>query len=483
MELSMEQLLKIENDRKILEFRFAYKDTPVWPFVRFCALQSLQMNTLQKPGKYRNSASAVRDSFLSKLGSGIVKNPFFSARKPIMFLYGCGGNVSDETGRIYNRIFDDFAGLYQHSTYVLDCTDRDIAKKSRLKKHYTYLMDSAVHSMVETGSTDPKDVAMAGRFLQYLNKRMLPFTLTHSQIENIRQLVLLYSKKIKYQDMFYRRLFQWVHPEIVFIEDGCYGERNAYLCKVLSELKIPSAEIQHGWIGAQHIAYNYGKTIRESREYRTYMPDYYCGMADYWLEQISAPVKKICFGNPAFWTKYNQFYKRSKEREEERKKKTILWLGFENDTRNMEVLREFLTLTQGEFQILLRNHPLLKEKSDPLYKNLLRNHPNLLMDKSQTVYEAFTESDYVVSEVSTAIYEALAFGKQVFVYQSALSRHFGMTEVAAGFKDAKQLSVILSDHKTCEKKKETVHKETFFAMQWKRNYSNFLKECTGINFK
>lgn len=82
MELSMEQLLEIENDRKILEFRFSYKDTPVWPFVRFCALQSLQMNTLQKPGKYRNSASAVRDSFLSKLGSGIVKNPFFSARKP-----------------------------------------------------------------------------------------------------------------------------------------------------------------------------------------------------------------------------------------------------------------------------------------------------------------------------------------------------------------------------------------------------------------
>ncbi len=482
MELNMERLLEIENDRQLLKFRFAYKDTLVWPFIRFCTLQSLQLNELQKPGGNGGSTSFAGNCFWTKIGNGIVKNPFFSGRKPIMFLYGCGGNVTDEQGKIYNRIFDGFAGLYADKTYILDRTERDIAKKAVLKKHYTYLTDCAVDYMVETVNTDPKDMEMAGQLLKYLKKIMSPYTLTHSQAETIRQLILLYSKKIKYQDIFYRNLFRLVRPKVVFIEDGCYGERNAYLCKLLSEMKIASAEIQHGWIGARHIAYNYGQLIRQNREYQTYMPDYYCGMAEYWLKQIRVPVKKVCLGNPTFWTNYEKYYTKSKQAENARSEKTILWLGFEDDRLNMDVLRDFLMRSQGKYQILLRNHPLLRERSDLLYKNLIRNAPNLRVDSSQTVYEAFTRCDYVVSEASTAIYEALAFGKQVFVYQSELSRHYGMAELGTGFEDAGRLAELLLDTRALEPEQEACYRELFFSSKWKKNYSHFLNICTGSNY-
>lgn len=479
MNFDVTSLIEIENDHKFLEYRFAYKDIPVWPFVRWNVFEYMKYNLLPLHG---NKSQGLSKGILSNdnIGSmmrkalyGVINFPFFSKKKSIMFLYGCTANVVDENGELYNRCFDEFVKIYPDNTYVLECGERDIGKRSQVSKHYSYWIDKVIDNLAYKMEPDGRDVKMADSFLNYLLKKLsMPYTLDNMQVKLIRHIILFYSKKVKYQDIFYRKLFQFIKPKIVFLEDGCYGERNAYLCKILKELKITSAEIQHGIAPGQ--AYNYGELIRESREYSQYMPDYYCGMSDLWLNQINANVKKVCLGNPEFWKKYNKFYEKSKAMENIRTKKTILWLPFIDERMDMDLLESFLKNARAVYHILLRHHPLLKGR-EKHYRNLVSKYQELEVDNSATVYDALVESDFVVSDDSTVIYEALAFEKRVFVCDCPQSHYAGTIKYGECFKSANELLELLNvSRKYGIQDKEAVG-EQFFAKQWENNYKAFIK--------
>ena len=483
MSLDIHQLLSIEDDKNILEFRYKYKNTLIWPFIRYSVMYVILSNELvnnnTKPimTKYhKTSEFNITQSVLKRIYA-LIKNPFFSFDKSIMFLYGCTGNVLDSNGIIYNRIFDEFVKIYGESTYVLDCSDRDLLKKSLVKKHYSCMIDSVINVLVSKTKAEIDDINTANQFLKYLKSKISPNYLTSAQWSHIKETLLMYSKKIKFQDEFYRTLFRFIHPKIVFIEDGCYGERNAYLCKLLKEEGIISAEIQHALIGETHPAYNYGEAVRTSIEYKKYMPDYFCGMSDYFMSLINAPVKKYCIGNPIFYEQYRKLYEKSKLEEKNRTQKVILWLGFDDVTQNLELLNNFLLLSKLDYKIIVRIHPMLYSRDKIYYKKMCEKYSVLSIDfnsESHSIYEAFVKCDYIVSEYSTVIYEAKAFGKKVFIYNSKVARYHKMYLLGEFFTNAEELLELLQKDNNFDN--IGIEKQQYFDKHWKRNYKAFIKE-------
>ncbi len=480
-EASLAQLLEIENDSRILEYRYAYKNTPVWPFIRFGVYRSLTSNVLygepeKKAKRTVKKADQPDGRRLRQYLAAFLKNPFFSSRKPIMHIYSNLGNVPDTDGTIYNRCFDEYVKLYPNRTYVLEYPERDILCKSQVAKHYKYLYDRAVLAGMKKEKPAAADVAAAEAFLAFLKEKIpAPFFLTNEQWGAVKNEILYWSMRIRYDDRFYRALFCRVKPRIVFIEDGCYGQRNAYLCKVCSELGIVSAEIQHGSVHRNHEAYNYGELLRSSREYRMYLPDYYCGYGSYWLQEINVPVKKVCFGNETFASHYARNYERSLAAAEKRTRQTILWIAFEDNKENIRFLSSFLELSGTKYRILLRLHPLRKERFADTYAQLCRKYPNLEMDSSGNVYEGFVKSDDVVACDSTTIFEALAFGKRVLVYANRAARWLGMTGVGEEFSSPEQLLALLSEQARFDGALREVDREKYFSLRFKENYRAFIR--------
>lgn len=463
----IEEILAFENSSNVLEYRYQYKNTLIWPFIRYNIIHEICYKAAGLPSP-KQSADIVPFSAQTFIRRNIAGNPFLSSKKDIMFLYsGLSSNIKLENGKWFNRLFDYYYEQNPKDTYMLENAGC-LPYQKRTASHVKYMdfINFIINNKVKDKEASTSDRNTCGKFITYLRNN-IPFRMSITFWNSISQLILYYAVTIPYQRQIYQRLFQYVQPKVVFVEDGCYGAGNACIFEILHSLKIKSIELQHGWIGKNHEAYNYSDLLCQSKEYRKYMPSAIGLFGSFWSEQIRVPIKKYILGNPHF-TCNSQSVNTEKKQEN-----YILFIASIQYPSYIKLFDSLLPKLGQDHFIEFRLHPNFKKESR-LFRKYCR-YKNFIINSEGSLYEAFNRCEYVTGDMSTALFEAAAFGKKVLICKNPSSNYYNTDQLWPSYKNADEFLEIIQ-------KEEFDHSigNHLFSIDWKKNYHLLLKK-SGVN--
>ena len=125
-----------------------------------------------------------------------------------------------------------------------------------------------------------------------------------------------------------------------------------------------------------------------------------------------------------------------------------------------------------KYKIVYKLHP----KESKIYNKYLEyfaGFNNIQVVKDRDIYELMAQCEVIVGECSTALFEALLYTENIFVYESIHSRLVIPKELGTWFKDESELYNLLVTG-TCNNQIKDY--KTFWEPNWKQNYLNLLKK-------
>jgi hypothetical protein len=219
----------------------------------------------------------------------------------------------------------------------------------------------------------------------------------------------------------YRSFITGKKPKIIFLEDASYGN-NAPILLAAKDNNIKVIELQHGFVNNEHIAYNLGNGISGVGEIARYFPDYYFAYGRFWSNSINIPSIRLSIGNPFLTQSVSKFESIGHKSESGR---TILFLS---SGVTIKETNDFLTAlapvsdVKG-YRIVFRPHPSESKSVVGRYKPAL--DLGMSVSTNSSLYADIASASIVIGELSTALFEALAFSnKRCYLLWSSFTKSY-----------------------------------------------------------
>jgi len=475
--MRLEDLLKLETE-ELLKFKFQNENVLMWPFVRY----SIFSKILQKYNDY-NTPHASREKLdmldiVSYFKATLKYNPYKYNNYAIVFFTTALDNTFKINSKYFNRVYDYFGLEYQNSTLILEDSGR---RKYRLPIYFkNYASNDYVRILISArakfDSWGYKDREKIYSFIKYI-REIFGSYLDLNDIQKIQNTLININRRLYFINMFYKKLFLKLKPQIIFINCASYGGEG-YLIKIAKDMGIKVGEFQHGLISNQHPAYNYSSIICNSSEYKRYLPDYILTYGRYWVENIKHPAKKIIIGNPHFDAMLNRC--NNNILKENNAIFTIMIVSQGIITNKFVEIAKTLSrmLKKSDYSIIFRLHPGEVPFEDR-YKSLYLI-PSISISKNGDIYDLIYQSDAIIAYNSTTIFEALPFNKPIFILDDKGSRESIPNDIGIWFKSVEELVQKIKNLGESGIK-FNYNINYYWADNWKSNYRAFIKEEIGIN--
>ena len=300
-------------------------------------------------------------------------------------------------------------------------------------------------------------IELLSSFLSFISS---PFvTLSHRDLENLESLKPLtdyltakifrrLACKYFYQYHIYRFFFKHYLKPCTAILVPAYGREAIVLS--LKSLGVKVIELQHGAITSKHYGYSYIKnTVKKSG------PDYLLVYGQYWIDRLQNAA------NTADNIKImgsHEFHMSDKDSSMEVAKKGFTQVLFISQLRNRSIILKSYNRVREEFN------------ANQSIKCVYRPHPResslgLAEHSRETIYEALAISDIIVGVYSTAMYQAIAIGKDVICLRAEGSSELDNVYLSKYIKFADstdQLIDIIHDMINCHYIKSTCATDYIF---------------------
>jgi hypothetical protein len=233
--------------------------------------------------------------------------------------------------------------------------------------------------------------------------------------DGITQEVLKRASRAQYDEAEFKSLLDRIHPRRIYIEEAAYGHYAGYN-RLAHERGIEVAELQHGWIGASHAAYNYGRAWFDT-PLTSSLPDTLLTFGHYWGENLRFPGKTVPTGKPLL-----EFAAESARPYTERPHRLLIVSSvYEHEklTAAAALLRQLLP---ASWEIALRPHPSERAEAETQFANVLSR--GISIDQELDVNASISSSRAVVGMVSTVLFEALPLGVHIGVIETGLAEFY-----------------------------------------------------------
>lgn len=453
----LDQLLEIENDKELYNYKFLYFDTLMYPFIRFDLLQ----RAIDEHSETTDISRAKKINFLETVNylyKSVAFRPKRKIHAPILFFGGDVANI--KTGDAYfNRLNELFANTFADNSILIENSYNYSYKRPRTfaKVYANDYIKLRANLKSKFSKTNKIDLEQIDSFISYLKNRFNYKFKSEGIWNELKTTLQLYAKRLKYLTNEYIRLFQKINPKIILLQCACYGEMPIILAARYLNIKI--VEYQHGLISLSHPAYNYSNKI--SKSYIKYLPDTFLTYGKYWSENLRIPTRIIEIGNPFL----EQTLRLSKKVE---KLDQILYASSVMNPKKIvqDVLLLNDTLKKHKISVVFRPHPSEHERLSNIYKPIC--DAGIKIDKAP-IYETLAKSKFVISEFSTIMFEAIPFDCVIFTINSPLSQMYDIKifKLVDNMEDV--VKNILS---------ETIKKyesDFFWTKGWQDNYIRFIK--------
>jgi hypothetical protein len=466
----------------------------MWPSVRVALIYATLFEAYKQSDPFAKRERLGLKGYGSYIFQTITKNPFTASKSNgstiVMFASGIANVLRGD--KYVNRLHDLLASQHLSEALLIEDSCRKRYSRPRAYSNLRYHDLIPILSVLESKFTfsNSGDEATIREFVSFLKSR-LSWSLSQHAWTEIDRTLRSRSKRLSAFHRYYDWLFERLRPELVFVEDGSYGPRG-YIFKWAKKRGITTAELQHGLVSHNHPAYNYGPAILSSTEYREYLPDHLLIYGPYWARKINTPSKKEIIGNPNL-SQYLAEVTRPPSKA--RKKKVVMLIsGGLNPEGIRRIAKDLRTILDSEkYEICVRPHPGEVPVAEKRYGELERNGTRIdlsselerngtRIDLSSDMYGSLVEADLVAGDVSTALFEAVSFGKRVFILDDPYTLLHVDRNTFPMFKSASELASLIADGNGLQMPSPAL----YWAEDWQQNYANFIaaalhRKGKGVN--
>ncbi len=482
----LDNLLEIENNQEIFNFRFSYNNFPIWFLVRWDILfKSIsQKKNLEKP-HYTNKLPVLNTHF-SIITDSLRKNPFIYKQNIDLIIFNLSNSFREikKDNLLFNKEYDYFLEDID-SSILIENFHKKLFEENSLKRLYEnklfynniIFLEKFLNFNFDFNLVNFfKDYKIIKAFIKFLKSKK-EFDFSEDFYNKIFHSLIKYRNKIEFTSSVYKKLLISLKPKCIMVRAACYGGQNTFLIKTAKDLNIKVIEFQHGAFSKIHPAYNYGQVFFNNKEYQQYLPDYLLTYGEYWNQQIKLPFKKISIGNP-----YLEEYLKETIKIKELKSNKILIISQGSHSSDFVNLTLELSekLKDKNFEILFRPHPGEINFKDR-YKILLNNSNISICKEEQNILDLINSADYLITMYSTSVFEALPFNKKIILIDNEYSKFYIPEEIGLRFKNSQEIfEFLIKDNKNIYN--EINDFKDYLKINWKENYKKFLTEEIGISF-
>ena len=393
-----------------------------------------------------------------------------SKQYDILFFSNNIYNTCKRDGKYYNWHCDDYAELFREQTFVFEKSQKFNVSRPRLLKNianYDILfIKNRIHSKIVR--IHPKDVQTIIQLLNFLENSYIS-DISETKLLEIKSRLHFFAKRIDYEIKQYKKIFEKIKPKIIFFDSPSYDGNN-HIINLAKHMGITTCELQHGFVNKNHMAYNYSEKIILNGEFLNIFPEFFLTFGEYWANEIRTVSKIITLGSPKI-----QGY-RKEDKEHLQSKKKIVFMIDQINKENIFSLIDFLSgegFLECKYELILRPHPGDLEFFEE-YRCFALKY-NILFESEISINECLSKADAIVSEGSTVIYEALAYGVVPFVRKTllALFMEFNENDVVYYETDQEFVSKLNNIDLFSQSK---IDADKYFDPNWKQNYQNFIDD-------
>lgn len=466
----VDQVLALENDRRLLDFRFASCNLLLWPFVRFDVLQHALGRSLPVAAPESFLARAHRRDLRywreTIAGSALLLRRRFD----VVFLTSSGCLVPTGKGEVFvDRLHDAFVGALPNQTLIVEhsLNNRFFRPRSvRFVRTFDGVERVAglVARAVPIRRADTKSI---DAFIHFLREQ---FGLDEQRVSATREHLTALAARLPTLRRLWLHFLEVASPKVVFFEDGSYGA-NSHLVTWTSTAGIATAEIQHGALQPTHVAYRVAPELRGSREFRAAIPQHLLVWGNWWGKQVSSSSAVSVVGNPSI---PRPIMSATGDRAPPDHRRSALLFVAQGEPSSEALARVAAGLSAMEScpEMIFRPHP--REHLSPTRQAQLAAIPYLSVSNSDAPHHALRSRPLVVGVSSTLLYEAAALGCRVFVLDCTKSRLETPPTFGRWFATAKELwDALRSDVGSMSE----LPPEELFADNWVDRYRVFLAGC------
>ena len=476
-ELTLRDLLIVEDDPALVDFRCHATELPLWPQVRV-ALFRMMMSDLLYGVRLTGASNAAKS--WTKAATTMVRSVAHNMQQQRIHgvratLCITAEGVADQwiEGQWFNRLSDHFVSLNPEDSLVLadhfEWRWPFPRRHDRLMLHAPWQATNAVLGRIRVSSVHERQASELIKLVTDRALQHLGWILDAQRFNALAHMLARKAASMPWQYGAYTKLLSRIRPKLLMVGAGCYGP-SACLIAAAKSLGIHTAEYQHGAISAGHDAYNFAPSIRESTVYQRTLPDHFLGYGEWWIEQINSPIKKWAIGNPHREERLGKLNAQALDQ----KNILILSDGIEfnlylNLARNLGKRAKSLGL-----RIVLRPHPLERTRAMQM-----TDLDGIQIDTNADIYQSFKTAHTVVSEVSTGLFEAVGIAKNILIWDTPKSRFGYPNHPFKTFQSADSLIDILGQA-DCTTHKNPIESERIWRKNWKSNFQRFLAD-QGLN--
>ena len=478
LSVSLEVLLNIENDPTILEPVCGKTGIPLWVLLRTPFIRAFLYDTLYGQAPSAPFAKIPPIIAARTTAKSLVRN--WRKRDNIecdILIVATGMGVMMTDGKWFNRLSDQLALQYPDNTTVIEDVFAWRWPFPRDNDRVLLGLPAAVGATVIGRASFGKYLNQANALVTYVTQRAQDI-LGWVPSDNSHQMLV---KHLAYKIASLPWLFRhWTHvlqksgAKLLLKEEGCYGP-SAVAISAARKLGIITAEYQHGAVSRGHDAYNVAPVLQASEAYRATLPDYFLGYGQWWIDQINIPVRGISLGNPH----RSEILARSTARLS-KPRPTILILGDGvDDGMYLAWSKRLAEKLTDEFTIVFRPHP--SSLANGVIDILQAKSTTLKIDCGPDLYTSLIQTDVVVSELSTGLFEAIGLVKRIFMWATAKSA-FSFPE--SPFEHFSDIDELVRRLRLPEAEIPLpIEGEIFWAPDWRSNYRRFLDDVRAFTVK
>jgi hypothetical protein len=406
----LKQFIEIESNSDL--WNYEINETHLWPLIRTqvftCVNNKSKSYCTAHAGN--NKTNFMRPRFL--LNS--LKTQFFFITKKSHYdsLFTTTKRYLSESGKYNDFFYDPYYSLF-FNPLIFESSFQGQTKQP-WEKGEKYLFDfitlsSAVKAIIELKIKPNKYKKEIAEFTSLVCQE---FSIQeyYPQLNNVLNRRF---HSIKHMRPYIDKISILLDRNIAFIHCASYLSTHGEIIKSLKENGITTVELQHGYVGKEHPAYNYPKGNAQSIA-KKYLPDYYLTFGEYWNEQIQTPSKTVTVGNPSF-NKSRDYYEMNCIVDPN----SILIISQGTVTPKMVKIAKYLSGAFPEKTIIFKLHPgevPLKERYEEL-----EQYENIKIKTYDNIYELIASTKIIVGFYSTTLIEAMAYSnKRIFIIQNDL---------------------------------------------------------------
>lgn len=459
-------LLEIENDEKILEYTDS-KNTPIWMFMRRPVLYNIMQSKLLGANvlfsSRKNSSRAIKYILMSSL-QNIKYSRFTNDERQIMFYTMSRGEMRN--GKFVNQYTDDIALSSVLNSITIEHPPCDwgwIKKRANYDVLYNAMNLSISFLRRKISKEECNSIDSLLDIICYRLKEFYNIILTQGEIDNLRLTTIKEMHAMNSHAIWVNNIACKYKVKVAIFVGSSYS-RNYPIIRALKERGIVTVDLQHGFLTKNNTVYNYAESIRDNPIIKDGTPNYFLAYGKWWMSQTNMPFDSTyIIGNPYRERKVQSYiYKRPRNK--------IVLIGCANNTKSYIDLANNISKITTTYEVIFRPHPTERETVKSI-----SNSCQLFfkLDLDTDLYRLFEETEVIISEISTVLFESVGLVPRRLVWRTKFSVYNLPDCPFETFCNIEELNDKISKKRDNIK---IVSDEDIWSKEWKANFDYFLQD-------